>query len=80
MNERQQKEICKRLDIIIKLYAKRMLDDMGICISEQIKFLHKFGFKPKDIAKILGKTKNHVGVVICQEKRRQLACKERRKG
>jgi len=54
--------IIKKLDTIIKLLAVNAVKDKKFI--EQVKLLSDFGFEPKDIALMTGKTANNVRVQL----------------
>lgn len=58
------KEIVNRLDKVIRLLALSITLDKKQ--NEQIEFLNGAGFKPKEIADILGTTGNTVRVALSQ--------------
>jgi DNA-directed RNA polymerase specialized sigma24 family protein len=58
------KEIVNRLDKVIRLLAISITLDKKQ--NEQIEFLNDAGFKPKEIADILGTTGNTVRVALSQ--------------
>lgn len=62
MEEEQFDEIAKRLDKVIKLLALQSLE--GKNGSEAIKALSKVGFKPSEIATLIGTTPNTVSVAL----------------
>jgi len=62
MEEKHYKEICQKLDTIIKLLAVQSLGQKKG--KEAISTLDGFGFQPKDIANLIGTTPNTVRVVL----------------
>ena len=58
----ENESIIKKLDIIIRLLAVNAVKDKKFI--EQVKLLSDFGFEPKDIAKMTGKTANNVRVQL----------------
>jgi len=62
MDEKFQKELIKRLDVLIKLSAASSMKDANL--TEKIIFLNKSGFSPKEIADMLNTTNNYVSVVL----------------
>jgi len=58
-----QNDIPKKLDILIRLFALSLIKTYETR-QEQIKILLEAGFKPKQIAEILGTTSNTVRVAI----------------
>ena len=62
MDERQFTDISAKLDTIVKLLALIAVEDKTL--KRQVSLLHSFGFQPKQIADFLGKTPNHIRVVL----------------
>ncbi len=62
MNDDQFKIINKKLDQIVGLLANNTIKDKTI--QEQVKILDSLEFKPEEIAKIIGKTRNNVDQVL----------------
>lgn len=57
-----ESEILEKLDMLIKITAVGAL--RGREFREQVKLLNDMGFKPKHIASILGKSPNHISVIL----------------
>lgn len=70
------KEISDRLDTLIRLYAMGLVREIKLQ-KDQISVLDEAGFKPKQIAEILGTTSNTVSVSLSAIKKERLA-KERK--
>jgi DNA-directed RNA polymerase specialized sigma24 family protein len=62
MDQQQFEEIAKRLDAIIRLLTLDAMADKFV--GEQVMLLSSAGFKPKDIAQILGKTPHAVSQAL----------------
>ncbi len=62
MDEKQFSVIGSKLDSILKLLAFSTVQ--GKSLKEQVSLLSSIGFQPKEIADLLGKTPNHIGVVL----------------
>jgi len=62
MEDKQFKELINKLDILIKLNAINIIKDKKY--REQVKILSSYGFKPNEIAEILGKTSHEIRNVI----------------
>jgi len=62
MDEKQFSAINSKLDSIIKLLALSAVQ--GKNLKEQVSLLASLGFQPKQIADMLGKTPNHISVVL----------------
>lgn len=62
MDEQQFKQLSNKLDIIIKLLALNVVE--GKDLKNQVSILSSFGFQPKQIADIVGKTPNHIRVIL----------------
>ena len=55
------KELGQKLDIVAALLLKLVPKDIdGLSLKEQIKLLKGFGVRPVDMAKIIGKSQNHI--------------------
>ncbi len=57
-----ESEIIKKLDMLIKLAALNALK--GREFRDQVKVLYNIGFRPKEIAELLGKTPNNIRVTL----------------
>ena len=57
-------KISRRLDVLIKLNALNAVREYPL--REQVKILWSIGFEPKAIAEIVGKSANHVRVMLVQ--------------
>ena len=64
MDEKQFSMILSKLDSIIKLQAIAAVREKGL--REQVAMLASLGFQPKQIADILGKTPNHISVILSE--------------
>jgi hypothetical protein len=62
MDEKQFKQLMNKLDILIKLLVSYVVE--GKELKYQVSILSSFGFQPKQIADILGKTPNHIRVIL----------------
>jgi DNA-binding CsgD family transcriptional regulator len=62
MDEKQFEAIRSRLDAIIRLQAATATQ--GKTLKEQVSLLSSSGFQPKEIADFLGKTPNHISVIL----------------
>ena len=62
MDEKQFKIIDKKFDQLIGLLANNAIQ--GKIIQEQVRILDSLEFKPEEIAKIIGKTRNNVDQVL----------------
>lgn len=68
MDKNQFKELSRKLDLLIKLTAANIVKDKKS--EEQILFLSTLGFRPKEIAWLLGKTLNYVNVTFHKFKKK----------
>jgi len=68
MEDKQFKEIVKRLDKLIQIVA--LSSTKGLTSTEKISLLHQAGFAPKEIADILGTTSNVVNVRLSEMRKR----------
>ena len=62
MDETQFRQLSDKMDIIIKLLALNAVE--GKELKNQVVILSSFGFQPKQIADMLGKTPNHISVIL----------------
>lgn len=62
MNGQDIKEICDRLDILIKLTVASIISSKEY--NDQVWILSSAGFQPKEIAEILSKTPNAIRVKL----------------
>lgn len=69
MEEKQLKEITDRLDKLIRIIA--ISSSQGLSSTERIILLNKSGFRPKEIAEIVGTTLNVVNVRLSEMRRRR---------
>lgn len=74
MDEKFQREILKRLDVLIRLVATSSLKDANL--TDRISFLDKFGFSPKEISEMLNTTNNYVSVILSRKKGKKQDDKE----
>jgi len=68
MEDKQVHEITERLDKLIRVVA--LSSTHGLTLTERISLLHQAGFRPKEIAEILGTTQNVVNVRLSEMRRR----------
>jgi len=66
-NTNINKEIIKKIDILIKFSALNII--YGKDFREQVKILAKVGLTPKEIADLTGKTANNISVTLNKIKR-----------
>jgi DNA-directed RNA polymerase specialized sigma24 family protein len=71
MDERQFKLLSEKMDAIIKLLALKAVESKEL--KDQVLMLSALGFQPKQIAEIIGKTPNHIRVLL-HELRKENAC------
>ena len=64
MDEKQFSIIISKLDIIIKLQAITAVE--GRNLKEQVATLASLNLQPKQIGDILGKTPNHISVILSE--------------
>jgi DNA-binding CsgD family transcriptional regulator len=62
MDDKQFSIIVSKIDAIIKLQAIALTQ--GKTLKEQVSLLSSINFQPKQIADILGKTPNHISVIL----------------
>lgn len=64
-----------KLDVLIRLQALSLLNDLG-SMKEKILFLSDAGFQPKAIADLLQTSSNHVNVTLSTARRSKNRMKE----
>lgn len=72
MNEKQFEIISKKLDLIVKLIALNLTGEKNF--KDKVNFLYSCGFRPKEIAELLGKSQEYIGSylsLIRKEKKTQ---------
>ena len=77
MDEKQFEVITKKMDSLAKLLALNVIKDKTV--NEQVDTLRKAGFRPIEIADLLGKTPNQINVTISlleKAKRKKESTKE----
>lgn len=62
MDDKQFDQLSGKMDTIIKLLAMNLVE--GKDFKNQVLTLSAFGFQPKQIAEVLGKTSNNVSVTL----------------
>jgi len=62
MDEQQFTQLSNKMDTIIKLLALNAV--AGKQLKDQVAILSSFGFQPKQIAEMLGKTPNNIRVIL----------------
>jgi len=67
MDEQQFKQLSDKMDIIIKLLVLNGVG--GKQLRDQVLILSSFGFQPRQIADMLGKTPNHIRVLLHELRR-----------
>lgn len=71
MDDKQFQAINKKIDMIIKLLAQNLVKDMK-SQKEKIILLSSIGYKPKEIATLLGTSNNTVSVRIYEARKEGL--------
>jgi DNA-directed RNA polymerase specialized sigma24 family protein len=69
MEDKQLKEISDKLDKLIRVMALSVL--RGLTSSEKISLLHQAGFKPSEIADMIGTSSNVVSVRLSEMRKRR---------
>jgi hypothetical protein len=62
MDKQQFEQLSNKLDTIIRLLALNVVE--GKELKYQVSILSSFGFQPKQIADMLGRTPNHIRVIL----------------
>ena len=71
MDEKQFEEINDKLDKIIRLLAQGLLKDMKFQ-KEKILMLSSIGYRPIEIANLLGTSSNTVSVTLSEAKKEKV--------
>jgi len=74
MNEKQFNEVMAKMDLIIRLLTLNIVKDMKTQ-TNKILFLSSLGFQPKEIAKLLGTTRNTVNVALSRSRKKARTAK-----
>jgi hypothetical protein len=69
MDESQFSQINMKLDYILRLLALNAVQ--GRSLKDQVSLLSTIGFPPKQIAEMLGKTPNHISVILHDVRKKQ---------
>lgn len=70
MDEKQFQELKGKLNMIAKLLTLSMVKDMK-SQKDQIIALSSYGFKPSEVAELLGTTANTVSVTLSKVKKKK---------
>jgi hypothetical protein len=76
MEEELLENINKSLEVIIGLLLRGLPDSDTAHVRGRILMLRDLGMRPREIARVLGKTENHINVVLSHSRK---PAKERRK-
>lgn len=68
MGEKQLEEINDKLDKIVRLLAQGLLKDMKFQ-KEKILMLYSIGYRPLEIAQLLGTSSNTVNVTLSEARK-----------
>jgi len=69
MDEKQFKEITRKMNLIARLLALNIVKDLKVQ-KDKIITLSSFGFGPSEIAKLLGTTPNAVNVTLSEMRKK----------
>ena len=69
MENHELSQISRKLDVLIKLSAANVVKDQTF--REQVRLLSSVGLQPRDIAQLVGKSPNHVSVMLVQLKKQK---------
>jgi predicted metal-dependent hydrolase len=69
MSSEDTKEICDRLDVLIKLSAANVIIDKQY--DDQVRILSSAGFQPKEIAGFLDKTPNAISIKLFELRKKK---------
>lgn len=76
LDEGQFKELKRKLDLIVRLLSLSIVRDKEA--DEQVLILSSFGFQPKAIAELLGKTPNAVRIALHRARKKSKQPKVKR--
>jgi hypothetical protein len=68
MEDKQFEELCSKLDLVLKILAIDKLS--GKKQVEQVAMLTDFGFRPSEIAVVLGRKTNEITSILSKMKKR----------
>ena len=74
MSTEDAKEICDRLDVLIKLSAANVILDKKY--DDQVWTLSTAGFQPKEIAEFLDRTPNAISIKLSELRKKKSASKK----
>ena len=74
MDQSQFNSVMTKLDSILKLLAMNQLQ--GKTLREKVELLSSLGFQPQQIADTLGKTPNHISVILHELRKAKKSGKE----
>jgi hypothetical protein len=72
MSDKNDREITKRLDVIINLLLRMCIDrDVRSSLMDQIRVLDEMGLSSSDIGNIIGKESRYVASYVAQLKKKK---------
>ena len=74
MNGQDIKEICDRLDILIKLSVANIIS--GKEYDDQVRILSSAGLQPKEIAEFLDRTPNAISIKLTELRKKRSSHKK----
>ena len=69
MSDQDIKEICDRLDVLIKLSVANVIIDKKY--DDQVRILSNAGFQPKEIAAFLDRTPNAISIKLTELRKKK---------
>jgi len=75
MEEKQFEEIIKKLDLIAKLISLDLIKSEKT-LTARVEVLDSSGFKPKEIAVLLGKEPNHIHQILHRLRKKGISQQE----
>jgi hypothetical protein len=69
-NERFQREMLRRMDVLIALHLEGSPAESGTTTSSKIRRLKDLNLAPSEIASIIGKPTSYVTATLAQQKKR----------
>lgn len=73
MSVEDTKEICDRLDVLIRLSAANVI--VGKKYDDQVRILSAAGYQPKEIAEFLDRTPNAISIKLSELRKKKSAPK-----
>lgn len=69
MSVEDTKEICDRLDVLIRLFTANVIVDKNY--DDQVRILSTAGYQPKEIAEFLERTPNAISIKLTELRKKK---------